>query len=339
MARPIDDPAQRHVLVIGGAGYVGSVLVRTLLRRGYRTRVLDRFLYRNSLSLEGLYDEDGFSLRHGDLGSDQVVGPALEGITDVVLLASLVGDPISKKYPELTRRVNLDASQRLFEQLARRDIDRFVFTSTCSNYGLLSSDAAATEETELNPLSIYASTKVAMEQFILSRLGDVAFASTILRIATAYGLSPRMRFDLTVNEFVYVLASGQPLQVYDKDTWRPYCHVRDITEAIIRVIEADRELVSGQVFNVGNDENNYTKAMLVEEILKHVNGEVSFVEGSTDPRNYRVSFKKIRRTLDFQPSHSVRSYIPELIGAVRSGLFLREPEIRDYYGNYKIDGV
>jgi len=327
----------RHVLVVGGAGYVGSVLVRALLLENYQVRAIDRFLYRNSLSLEGLFDEPRFSFMYGDMAEEDALDRALEGITDVVLLASLVGDPISRKYPDLTHRVNLDASQRLFEMLQRRGIKRFIFTSTCSNYGLLPQGQTATEETELKPLSIYAETKVAMEEFILGHK-EVDFSSTVLRIATAYGLSPRMRFDLTVNEFVYVLASGKELEVYDKGTWRPYCHVRDISSAIINVLRSDRNVVSNKVFNVGNDENNFTKKMLVDEILKHIDGKVSFVEDSTDPRNYRVSFEKIQNELGFEPSHSVRTYIPQLILAVQSGLFMRQPDIPDYYGNYEIIG-
>ncbi len=325
----------RHVLVIGGAGYVGSVLVRKLLGEKFKVRVVDQFLYRNSLSLESVFDEENFSFVHGNMADSAVMDRALADVTDVVLLASLVGDPISKKYPELTRRVNLDASKQLFQQLRDRDIGHFVFTSTCSNYGLLPQNETADEETELTPLSIYAETKVAMEEFILTA-AETGFAPTVLRIATAYGLSPRMRFDLTVNEFVYNLASGKPLEVYDKDTWRPYCHVRDISAAIIRVLESDRAVVANEVFNVGSDENNFTKAMIVDEILKHIDGNVSFVDGSNDPRNYRVSFEKIHSLLDFSPGHSVKTYIPELISAVQSGLFLRAPEIPGYYGNYEI---
>lgn len=330
------DPQDRHVLIVGGAGYVGSVMVRALLQQGYRVRALDRLLYRNSLSIESLYDEENFSFVFGDLGDPETIKQASDGITDVVLLASLVGDPISKKYPDLTRSVNLDSSKRLFDQMNRQGIDRFIFTSTCSNYGLLPDGQVANEETALNPLSIYAETKVAMEKFILDAKDSVSFSPTILRIATAYGLSPRMRFDLTVNEFVYMLANKQPLQVYDKDTWRPYCHIRDIADAVMTVMNAPRETVFGEVFNVGNDENNYTKAMLVDEILKIIPGDVSFVEGSTDPRNYRVSFEKIRSRLNFLPGRSVKAYIPQLVAAVQSNMFIREQEIPGYYGNYEI---
>jgi nucleoside-diphosphate-sugar epimerase len=326
----------RQVLVVGGAGYVGAVMVRELLKQGYGVRVLDNFLYANSLSMEGLFDEPGFSFVFGDMRDQAVLDRALDGVTDVVLLASLVGDPISKKYPELTRSVNGGGSEALFEAMKGRGIHKFVFTSTCSNYGMRTSDDPATEEAELKPLSIYAETKVAFEKYILTHADKADFIPTILRISTAFGLSPRMRFDLTVNEFTAALARGEALDVYDKDTWRPYCHVRDIAGAVIRVLEADETKVRGEVFNVGSDENNYTKAMIIEEILKHIDGKVNFVEHGSDPRNYRVSFRKIREVLDFVPQHSVAGFVPELIGAVHAGFYQRQNAIQGYYGNYEV---
>lgn len=330
------DLKPRQVLVIGGAGYVGSVMVRELLKRGYKTRVLDHLLYCNSLSLEGLLDEPGFSFVAGDLRDEAVLDRALEDVTDVVLLASLVGDPISKKYPDLTWSVNGAGSERIFKALEGKGIHKFVFTSTCSNYGLRDSDEPADETSDLKPLSIYAETKVAFEKFILDHAEQSDFIPTILRISTAFGLSHRMRFDLTVNEFTAALARGNALDVYDKDTWRPYCHVRDIAGAVIRVLEAPETKVRGEVFNVGSDENNYTKAMIIDEILSHIDGKVSYVEQGSDPRNYRVSFAKIREQLGFVPRHSVKAFVPELIQAVRSGLYMREAEIPGYYGNYEV---
>ncbi|HVW83832.1 MAG TPA: NAD-dependent epimerase/dehydratase family protein [Bryobacteraceae bacterium] len=332
------DCQRRCVLVVGGSGYVGSVLVRQLLQKGYKVRVLDRFLYRNSLALEGICDEPALSIVRGDLCRAEDRERALDGATDVVLLAALVGDPISRKYPELTRDVNETGARALAEACNRRGIRNFVFTSTCSNYGLRETAEPATEDSELKPLSIYAETKVAFERFLLDQRASFDFIPTILRISTAYGTSPRMRFDLTVNEFVYALASGQTLEVFDKDTWRPYCHVRDISEAISLVLEAKAEIVSGEVFNVGSDENNFTKAMIVGEIRKHIQCDerVRFVEGGSDPRNYRVSFRKISEKLGFRAQHPVAEYVPELIRCIQSGMYLRLDEIRDYYGNYKV---
>ncbi len=329
-----------RVCVVGGAGYVGSVLARALLARGYGVTVLDTFLYGHSLSVEGIYDEPGYRLVNGDMRDPAAVADALTGVDHVVLLASLVGDPISKKYPELTRSVNLDGSQALYEALDGHGIERFVFTSTCSNYGLREDNSLADESSELNPLSLYAETKVSFEKFVLSRLKIQSVCPTLLRIATAFGMSQRMRFDLTVNEFGRAMAMGTPLDVYDKDTWRPYAHVRDISQAIITVLEAPQNKVAGEVFNVGSDANNYTKAMLVEEFARHVDTPVKFVEKGFDARNYRVSFSKISKQLGFEAQHSVADFVPQLISAVRDGLYGNADDLVNYYGNYKVrDGV
>ena len=252
---------------------------------------------------------------------------------------SIVGDPISKKYPELAWSVNLEGSINVFRKLQAHAVHKFVFLSTCSNYGLRTSDDAATEDADLNPKSVYAETKVEFERFLLDNMEGLDFSPTILRISTAYGLSSRMRFDLTVSEFTRDVVMGKELVVYDKDTWRPYCHLRDMSDAVTRVIEAPADKVRGEVFNVGHTHENFTKHMIIEEVLKHVPeaaDRVSFQEGGVDPRNYKVDFSKIRDVLGFVPNHSVRRYVPELVGAMRSGLFSRVDELRNYYGNYEI---
>jgi nucleoside-diphosphate-sugar epimerase len=326
----------RHVLVVGGAGYVGNVLVRRLLAGGSRVRVLDRLLFDHGSALAGLFEEPGFEFVRGDLCEPQDLEPSLDGITDVVLLAALVGDPICRKYPELARRVNDEGAKRLFDTLAGRGIDRFVFTSTCSNYGLRESDEPATEEAELAPLSLYAETKVEFERFVLEREPEWDLCPSLLRIATAFGLSPRMRFDLTISEFTRTLAIGEELVVYDADTWRPYVHVRDIAEAIITVLESPVDLVRGEVFNVGHDEGNYTKRMVVDAVQEHLgdSGTVSFTEGGQDPRNYRVSFDKIRERLGFEAEHRVPDTIGRLIGAIRSGAFNDVESRPTFYTNH-----
>ena len=226
------------MLVIGGAGYIGCVLADALLTRGYRVRVLDNFLYDHFHVAEGLIARPRTSLLVGDLRDPHALDEALDGITDVVLLASLVGDPISRKYPDLARSVNLGGSTALLDALAGRGLRRFMFTSTCSNYGLWEGEEPATESAPLTPLSIYAETKVAFEQAVLERRGSIDFHPVILRLSTVFGLSPRMRFDLTVNEFARAIAFGAKLDVYDKDTWRPYCHVSDVCQAIVSALRA-----------------------------------------------------------------------------------------------------
>ena len=325
----------RVVLVVGGAGYVGNVLVRRLLAAGHSVRVLDGLLFDHGAALAGVFEEPAFSFVRGDLRSAEVLERALDGVTDVVLLAALVGDPICKKYPDLARSVNFEGSAELLRSLDGRGIDHFVFTSTCSNYGLRETDEPATEESELAPQSLYAETKVQLEQEILTVAGKADFCPTVLRIATAYGLSPRMRFDLTISEFTRTLAIGQELLVYDADTWRPYCHVSDISRAIMTVLDADPGLVRGEVFNVGHSDENYTKRMVVDAVQEHLGGEgvVSYAEGGVDPRNYRVNFDKIASVLGFEPEQRVPHSAGNLIAAIRAGAF-EEVETRpDFYAN------
>jgi nucleoside-diphosphate-sugar epimerase len=246
------DLADRTVLVVGGAGYVGSVLVTRLLDAGARVRVLDQLIYDNGLSLAHLLEDPRLQFKRGDLRKRHDLDQVAQGATDLVLLASLVGDPICQEYPALAREVNEEGAKRVIDRLDEWGVQRCVFSSTCSNYGVHESASLATESSELNPQSLYARTKIAVEEHVLQTAAQLDACATVLRIATAYGLSPRMRFDLTVSQFTRELASGAALQVYDADTWRPYCHVRDIAKAIMTVLAAPAGLVRGEVFNVGD---------------------------------------------------------------------------------------
>jgi nucleoside-diphosphate-sugar epimerase len=326
----------RTVLVVGGAGYVGSVLVTRLLDAGAQVRVLDQLIYDNGFALAHLLDDPCLSFQRGDLRNPDDLAQAAQGATDVVLLASLVGDPVCKKYPELALEVNEEGAKGIIDRLDALGVQRFVFTSTCSNYGIHESSDLATEESDLNPQSLYARTKIAVEEYLLARAPDLRSSATVLRIATAYGLSPRMRFDLTVSQFAWELADGGSLQVYDADTWRPYCHIRDIAKAVMTVLTAPEEQVRGEVFNVGDTSQQFTKRMIVEEVQKHLAGvEVEYREGDTDPRNYRVSFEKIADRIGFTCDHTVQDYVAMLAPAVQAGLF---PDVRanPRFGNYEV---
>jgi nucleoside-diphosphate-sugar epimerase len=313
----------RHVLVIGGAGYVGNVLVRRLLADGHRVRVLDRLLFDHGSAIAGVFEEPGFSFVLGDLTEPDDLERSLDGITDVVLLAALVGDPICSAYEDLARKVNGEGARAVFDAANRAGVDRFIFTSTCSNYGLRESDDLATEESELAPVSLYAETKVEFEQYVLGKESEWNCCPTLLRIATAYGVSQRMRFDLTISEFTRTLAIGDELLVYDADTWRPYCHIDDISLAIRTVLAAEEDKVRGEIFNVGHSDENYTKRMVVDAVQEHLGGagKVRIKEGGTDPRNYRVSFDKIRDHLGFEPAHRVPESVGRLIEAIHAGAF------------------
>ena len=319
---------------MGGAGYIGSVLVRRLLKQGYRVRVLDALLYNNAAALDSLIGGRGFSFQHGDFCRESDLNLAMEGITDVVHLAALVGDPVCRKYPDQARRINETGTLEMIDRLNQYEIGRFVFMSTCSNYGLRNSDSGATEESELNPQSLYAETKVRVERHILNDPSEFHFCATVLRAATAYGLSPRMRFDLTVNEFTRDLALGKELLVYDADTWRPYCHVEDISSAILCVLEADDSRIRGEVFNVGTSPENYTKRMIVDLIRTVLsNARVRYQTGSVDPRNYKVSFEKIATRLNFRGISTVAQFVPEVIEAVSRGQFDQVDAAPSFYTN------
>ncbi len=333
--------SDRHVLLIGGCGYIGSVLAGRLLQSGYRVRILDRLIYGNGETVADWIERPEFSLIVGDMCDSKVVSSALEGVTDVILLAALVGDPICKKYPDEARRVNQDGARLVFDMACEaKGVDRFLFFSTCSNYGLYSGPGAADENAPLNPQSLYAETKVAMEQYILEQAAGCPLAPTILRLATAYGLSRRMRFDLTVSEFTRELFLGHELLVYDENTWRPYCHVQDISTAASKVLESDIKLVSGEVFNVGGNDENYTKKMIVEIIQKQLpDAKVKYNSGGSDPRDYRVSFDKIRNSLLLSPCFDVDAGVNLLLTALENDFYPGNKGIGQVYGNYTVTNI
>lgn len=328
------DFSDRTVLVLGGAGYVGSVLVAELLHAGAEVRVLDQLIYDNGFALAHLLDHPRLRFQRGDLRDADVLTEAAQGVDDIVLLASLVGDPICKAYPRLAREINECGARRVADRLDELGISRLVFTSTCSNYGIHDTALLATEGSELNPQSLYADTKIAVEDHLLGAERNCAV--TVLRVATAYGLSPRMRFDLTVSHFAWELAVGRPLSVYDADTWRPYCHVRDISSAIMTVLTAAERTVRGEVFNVGDTSQQFTKRMIVDEVRKHL-AEVSvcYGEGDTDPRSYRVSFEKIADRLGFRCAYTVQDYLARLTPALQTGIFA-DVAGNQRFGNYVV---
>jgi nucleoside-diphosphate-sugar epimerase len=309
-----------------------------LLDAGHTVRVLDRLIFDHGEAIAPLLEHRRFELLFGDLRDRAILDRALEGVSDVALLAGLVGDPITKTYPDLSRSINLDGSSALIEALDGRGLDRFVFTSTCSNYGLRETAEPATEESELAPVSLYAEHKVEIEQRILALAPSVDYTPTVLRISTAYGLSPRMRFDLTIAEFTVTMASGQELVVYDADTWRPYCHVQDISKAVMTVLGAPTNRVAGEVFNVGHSDENYTKRMVVDAVQAALGGagRVDFQEGGVDPRNYRVDFSKIARELDYEPDYRVPDFVRALVEAVGAGAYHDYAMRTGFYTNHAI---
>jgi nucleoside-diphosphate-sugar epimerase len=307
------------VLVSGGAGYVGAIVVDDLLARGYRVRALDALLHGSVSSLLLWWGNPRFEFVHGDIRDSATRARALEDVEAIVHLAAIVGDPACARQPKLAREVNLDATRALLDDAEQAGVKRFLFASTCSNYGRIQGDTLADEKLELRPISLYAETKVGAEHELLRRAGKLT--PTCLRFATVYGASPRMRFDLTVNEFTRDLAVKHELVVFGEQFWRPYIHVRDAARAIAHVLEAPAAVVAGEVYNVGDTRENYRKLDIVALLRKRFpQGKVEFVHRDEDPRDYRVSFEKFADRVGFKAERSLADGIDEVRELLRSGL-------------------
>jgi len=328
----------KKILLIGGAGYVGSVITDYLIKKNYVVTCYDRLIYSNERAVLPFLLNDNYKFIYGDLCDTNSLINALTNIDSVVLLAGLVGDPITKKYPNESSKINEYGVQNLFKIIKNKGIQKLIFISTCSNYGLIKNDELADENFELSPLSLYAKAKLGAENELLAEENDFNFSPVVLRFATAFGLSPRMRFDLTVSEFTKDLFLGKELLVYDAHTWRPYCHVKDFARLIDIVLTSPKEKVHRGVFNAGGEINNYTKQGILEVILKYIpNSKINFKEHGSDPRNYKVNFSKVKNILGFEPKYTVEDGVKELIQAFESKLFENIENEQNFHGNYSIN--
>lgn len=310
----------------GGAGYVGSVVVGNLLSYGYKVSILDRFLFGGE-SLFSYINNENLQITRGDIRDLEVLKKAVDGMDAVIHLAALVGEPACKKNPKVTRQINFEAAKKLVLESKRAGVKRFIFSSTCSNYGDSPTDRELTEDSKLNPLSLYAETKIATENFILANVSR-GFHPTILRLATIFGLSPRMRFDLMVNELAREVALGGRFHVRNKDAWRPFLHTQDISNAAITVLEAPIKKVSGKIFNVVGE--NIQKRQLIAFANKYPSKiKILFGEnGPDDRRNYRVSAQKIRKALGWKPKISIENGFDQIVKVIKQGMFIDPYEFR-----------
>jgi len=310
----------KPILVAGGAGYIGSVLVRHLLALNYQVRVLDSLLY-GSASLTDCIGDPRFQLQEGDISNIKDVAHAVEGIGAIIHLAAIVGDPACANNPTRARKTNRDGSLLLIEAAESAGVGRFLFASTCSNYGRMSNaDSVVDESSPLNPVSLYAELKVEVEKRLLSYSGVMTLV--VLRFATAFGLSPRPRFDLTVNEFTATLWRNRKLEIYGEQFWRPYCHTSDLAEGCIQALTASMENVKGKAFNVGANSENFQKSTLAEMILEEMPDRrrlVSYIHRNEDPRDYRVCFDRISNELGFRGKRTVKDGIREIMNALDTG--------------------
>lgn len=322
------------VLVTGGAGYVGSGLLRLLLRDAYRAVCVDCLKFGGE-SIIDIWHEPNFKFFEIDINKPEEIDPILKkyDYEAVIHLAAIVGDPACKRESDLAIKTNWESSKWLLDRCMELGIPRFVFASTCSNYGKMAdADSYVDENSPLTPVSLYAELKVKFENYLLHEVEkSVSFCPTSLRFSTVYGLSPRMRFDLTVNEFTKELALGKELLIFGEQFWRPYCHVKDFSRAFMTVLTAPKDKVAYQVFNVGATKENYTKQMIVEEIKKQIpEAKIKYVHKEEDLRDYRVNFDKIQKELGFEVSKTVPDGIREVKEIVSSGI-IQDPENQRYY--------
>jgi nucleoside-diphosphate-sugar epimerase len=314
-------PGRRHssdhierVLVLGGAGYLGSTLVPILLSRGYRVRVLDRLLF-GAESLDGLRGNPYFELMVGDVRDIEAVVAAVRDCDAVIDLAAIVGDPACAVNQQLSLEVNRAATRMLVDICKGYGISRFVFASTCSVYG--ASDYLVDELTPPAPISVYAETKVASEQ-LLKDAASPTFQPVILRLGTLFGLSLRPRFDLVVNLLTARAATTQKITIFNGEQWRPFLHVYDAARAFVLALEADPNIVSGEIFNVGDYALNMRLSEVSDKIAMALPSlEVELVENG-DKRNYRASFDKVHTRLGFRCEKTVEFGISEILHAIET---------------------
>jgi len=309
----------KKILITGGAGYVGSTFIRDALADGYQVRCIDLLVY-GGQSLTCFINHPNFEFVHGDIRDRETILKCLDGINIVVHLAAIVGDKPCQAAPKSTYQINYLGTKLLADCSKESDVNKFIFASTCSNYGVSDSNIYATEESSLNPVSLYAETKIDCENYLKSIIDDT-FSTTSLRFGTAFGISTRTRFDLTVNSFAYEAWNLNKIIVFAADTWRPYIHVADMSLIIRKILLCDNNLISGEIFNAGSTSENHMKVNIAEILVKLVPGlKTNYINSIEDIRNYKVSFNKLEKLTNFIPSKTIKDGYCELLSSFRDGI-------------------
>lgn len=304
------------VVVTGGAGFVGSIVVRLLLARNRPVRVVDAMLFGDD-ALRDLRFDPNLDIVEADFRDRDVMRDSLAGAAAVIHLGAIVGDPACTIDEHLTISTNVEATRTIAGLARDLGVPRLIFASTCSVYG--ASHQPLDETSSLNPVSLYANSKIAAEQILLEHATE-AFAPTILRFGTAFGASPRLRFDLVVNLLTAKAVCDGQITIHGGNQWRPFIHVADIAGAVMLALDAPRQVVAGQIINVGVDELNYQIRHLGAIIQRHVpQADVVTSDEVTDKRNYFVQFQKARDLLGFTHTRTVEDGVRELVALLSDG--------------------
>jgi nucleoside-diphosphate-sugar epimerase len=306
------------ILIAGGAGYVGGELIKKSLEKGMHVICLDILLYGDSV-VKNFSNIKNFKLIKGDIRNWNLIKEATKNVDYVVNLAAIVGDKPCEAAPISAYQINFKGNLMLAEASKLNNVSKYIFASTCSNYGISDPNKFATEDSFLNPVSLYAETKIDSENTLKS-LSSNSFSTTSLRFGTAYGMSKRTRFDLTVNSFAYEALFNKKIVVFAKETWRPYVHVKDMTTLIFGVLNSKKKIISGQILNAGFTDQNFRKvdiALILKNLMPNL--EVSFITSVDDRRDYRVSFNKIEKLLNIKNNFGVKEGFEEIILAFNNG--------------------
>jgi nucleoside-diphosphate-sugar epimerase len=306
----------KRVLVIGGAGYIGSALLPLLLAKGYQVRILDLLIF-GLEPIKPWLNHPQLEIIRGDFRRADIVAHAMQDIDDVVHLGAIVADSACDLDEKITLEVNLMGTKTVAEIAKNLQVDRFIFSSTCSVYG--ASDNLLDEDSELAPVTLYARTKATSEKNLLKMM-DHRFSPVILRLSTVYGLSGRYRFDLVINLLTAMAMVDGEITIFGGNQWRSFVHVEDAARSILAVLDSPAQISRGEVFNVGSTEQNYTISEIGEIIHNYVpSAHIVKNDDLIDPQNYRVNFQKIQRVLKFTPRLKIDQGIQQVIAAIRDG--------------------
>jgi nucleoside-diphosphate-sugar epimerase len=308
-----------HVVVLGGAGYLGSVLVPQLLAANIKVRVLDSMLFGDE-SLHSYMRSPGCELIRGDIRNLELVHRVMRGADAVIHLAAIVGDGVCDENRNLAIEVNRDATASLVAMSKKAGVRRFIFASSCSVYG--NSECRVGEEANLRPLSLYAEMKVDAERVLLASISQ-HFAPTVLRLGTLFGFSKRMRFDLVINQLVASAMASGLTTIFGGDQWRPFLHVEDAARAFVACLFHDAETVAGQIFNTGAERLNHRIREIGDAVVREIPSTKMFIEDlERDARSYHVSFARIEEALNFRCKRDLAFGLVEIREAIRSGRVL-----------------
>ena len=304
---------KNKILVIGSQGYIGIMLTDYLLKKRYEVIGVDNLIY-NQQKIS--FYKKNYKFFNCDLRNDEKISKIVSKVSYVIILAGLVGDPITKKYPKLAHDINYKGIKNVIKTCNKSKIKKLIFISTCSNYGITKGDKLLKENHALKPISLYAKQKVKIEKFLLKN--KFKFSIVILRFATAFGISPRMRFDLTVNEFVKDAFFKKQLDIYEPNTYRPYCHIKDFCRIINLVLKKKSSKLEKEVFNCGSNNNNYSKIQIANILRKKFKDlRIVINKNVKDKRNYMVDFSKVRKVLKFKPKYNLNYGIIEILNFLK----------------------